>query len=160
MLKRHLTLSVVCSLIGLHPLVAQRGLAPVRRVVFGRPSGKPLGNASVSIAGGRFAMNTDPSGRFEFDSVPPGTFVITARHALLDSIGLPGLSTKALTSEDGGRGDINLSVPSFASMWRVACGDRRPPRDSGIVYGTIRDAESSRPIPAAPVGGSGCDFGF
>ncbi|HWJ16304.1 MAG TPA: carboxypeptidase regulatory-like domain-containing protein [Gemmatimonadaceae bacterium] len=158
MLKRHLTLSVVCSLIGLHPLVAQRGLARVRGVVFDSLRGKPLGNASVSIAGGRFAMNTDPSGRFEFDSVPPGTFVITARHALLDSIGLPGLSTKAVVTEDGGEGDINLSVPSFASMWRVACGDRRPPRDSGIVYGTIRDAESSRPIANASVEVSWSDF--
>ena len=155
MLKRHLTLSVVCSLLALHPLVAQRGLARVRGVVFDSLRGKPLGNASVSIAG-HFTMNTDPSGRFEFDSVPPGTFIITARHALLDSIGLPGLSTRAVVTEDGG--DINLSVPSFASMWRVACGERRPPRDSGIVYGTIRDAESSRPIANASVEVTWSDF--
>ena len=45
MLKRHLTLSVVCSLIGLHPLVAQRGLARVRGVVFDSLRGKPLGPA-------------------------------------------------------------------------------------------------------------------
>ena len=156
MLKRHLTLSVVCSLIALHPLVAQRGLARIRGVVFDSLRGKPLGNASVSIAGGRYTRNTDPSGRFEFDSVPPGTFIITARHALLDSIGLPGLSAKAVVTEDGG--DITLGVPSFASMWRVACGDRRPPRDSGIVYGTIRDAESSRPIANASVEVSWSDF--
>lgn len=151
MLKRHITLSVVCTLIGLHPVAAQRGMARVRGVVFDSLRGKPLGNASVSIAGGggQFTINTDPSGRFEFDSVPPGTHIITARHALLDSIGLPGLSTRAIVTE--GSSDVNLSVPSFASMWRVACGDRVPPRDSGIVYGTIRDAESSRPIANASV---------
>jgi hypothetical protein len=156
MLKRHLTLSVVCSLVALSPLAAQRGLARVRGVVFDSLRGKPLGNASVSIAGGHFTMNTDPSGRFEFDSVPPGTLIITARHALLDSIGLPGLSAKAVVTEGGG--DVNLSVPSFASMWRVACGDRQAPRDSGIVYGTIRDAESSRPIADASVEVTWSDF--
>ena len=156
MLKRHLTLSVVCSLVALTPVAAQHGLARVRGVVFDSLRGKPLGNASVSIAGGRFTMNTDPSGRFEFDSVPPGTLVVTARHALLDSIGLPGLSAKAVVTEGGS--DINLSVPSFASMWRVACGDRRPPRDSSIVYGTIRDAESSQPVANASVEVSWSDF--
>jgi hypothetical protein len=158
MLKRHLTLSVVCSLIALHPVAAQRGLVRVRGVVFDSLRGKPLSNASVSIAGGagNLTMNTDPSGRFEFDSVPPGTHVITARHALLDSIGLPGLSAKTVVTEAGG--DINLAVPSFASMWRAACGDRRAPRDSGIVYGTIRDAESSRPIANASIEVSWSDF--
>jgi len=157
-LKRHLTLSVACTLIGLHPVAAQRAMARVRGVVFDSLRGRPLGNASVSIAAGadHFTINTDPSGRFEFDSVPPGTHIITARHALLASIGLPGLSTKAVVTETGS--DINLSVPSFASMWRVACGDRRPPRDSGIVYGTIRDAESSRPIANASVEVSWSDF--
>jgi hypothetical protein len=158
MLKRHLTLSVVCTLIGLHPVAAQRGMARVRGVVFDSLRGKPLGNASVSIAGGEghFTISTDPSGRFQFDSVPPGTHIITARHALLDSIGLGGLSAKTVVTEDGT--DVNLSVPSFASMWRVACGDRRPPRDSGIVYGTIRDAESSRPIANAAVDVTWSDF--
>ena len=158
MLKRHLTLSVVCSFAALCPVAAQRGMARVRGVVFDSLRGKPLGNASVSIAGGggQFTINTDQSGRFEFDSVPPGTHIITARHALLDSIGLPGLSAKAVVTEDGG--DINLGVPSFASMWRVACGERLPPRDSSIVYGTIRDAESSQPVANASVEVSWSDF--
>ena len=157
MLKRHLRLSVVCSLIALHALGAQSAIARVRGVVFDSLRGKPLGNASVSIAGGHFTMNTDPSGRFEFDSVPPGTHIITARHAFLDSIGLPGISTKAVVTAEGG--DITLGVPSFASMWRVACGgDRRPPRDSGIVYGTIRDAESSQPVADASIEVSWSDF--
>ncbi len=156
MLKRHLTLSVICSLLALHPATAQRGVVRVRGVVFDSLRGKPLDNASVSIADGHMTKSTDPSGRFEFDSVPPGTHIITARHALLDSIGLPGLTTKALVTEDGS--EVNLSVPSFASMWRVACGERRAPRDSGIVYGTIRDAESSRPIANASVDVSWSDF--
>jgi hypothetical protein len=155
MLKRHLTLSVVCSFIALQPVTGQGGMARVRGVVFDSLRGKPLGNASVSIAGGHYT-STDPSGRFVFDSVPPGPHIFTARHALLDSIGLPGLSTKAVVTEGGG--DVNLSVPSFASMWRVACGERRPPRDSGIVYGTIRDAESSQTIANASIDVSWSDF--
>ena len=156
MLKRHLTLSVVYSLFALHAAWAQRGLAHVRGVVFDSLRGKPLSNASVSIAGGSLTKSTDPSGRFEFDSVPPGTHIITARHALLDSIGLPGLTTKAVVTEDGN--EVNLSVPSFASMWRVACGERHAPRDSGIVYGTIRDAESSQAIANAAIDVSWSDF--
>ncbi len=156
MLKRQLTLSVVCSLLAVHQAVAQRGMVHVRGVVFDSLRGKPLSNASVSIAGGTLTRSTDPSGRFEFDSVPAGALVITARHALLDSIGLPGLSRKAVVTEDGS--EINLSVPSFASMWRVACGERRAPRDSGIVYGTIRDAESSQPVASASIDVFWSDF--
>ena len=156
MLKRHLTLSVVCSLIALQAATGQPGVARVRGVVFDSLRGKPLSNASVSIAGGSVTKNTDPSGRFEFDSVPAGPHIITARHALLDSIGLPGLTTNAVVTENGN--EVNLSVPSFASMWRVACGDRRAPRDSGIVYGTIRDAESSQAVANASIDVSWSDF--
>ena len=43
-------------------------------------------------------------------------------------------------------------------MWRVACGERRAPRDSGIVYGTIRDAESGQAVAGASIDVSWSDF--
>jgi hypothetical protein len=45
-----------------------------------------------------------------------------------------------------GRDEVSLAVPSFATLWAVACGGGRAPRDSGIVYGTIRDANGGVPL--------------
>lgn len=147
--KRVALLALGCWMSGTHAIDAQQARLVVRGVVFDSLRGRPLKNASVSIAGGQFMSNTDDRGRFQFDSVPPGPQVVTAHHALLDSIGLPGLSARAVLAD--GDAEVNLGVPSFSSLWRAACGARRAPNDSSIVYGTIRDAETSRAIAGATI---------
>ena len=42
--------------------------------------------------------------------------------------------------------EVRLSIPSFATLWRTACGGRPPPRDSGLVFGTIRDVATGKPV--------------
>ncbi|MGE5730306.1 MAG: carboxypeptidase-like regulatory domain-containing protein [Gemmatimonas sp.] len=128
---------------------AQRGMVPVRGVVFDSLRRQPIRNAFVSMAGSEQVATTDSRGRFHFDSVPPGVHRITAQHPVLDSIGLSGLSAHAMVTD--GRAEVNLAVPSFVTLWRIACGDGRVPSDSGIVYGTIRDATGGAAVANAMV---------
>jgi hypothetical protein len=129
----------------------QTGSAPVsvRGVAFDGLRGHPLPNALITMAGSRRNTTTDERGRFEFDSVSPGVHAFSMQHAALDSIGFNGLTTRTMVTD--GHTEIRISVPSFASLWRVACGNRAPPSDSGFVYGSIRGADGERPVPNATV---------
>ena len=123
---------------------AQRGVVPVRGIVFDSIRGQPVRNAFVTIAGRPQTITTDARGRFQFDSVEPGVHQVMAQHPILDSIGFSGLSANATVTD--GSGEVQLSIPSFATLWHVACGPGRVPKDSGIVYGTIRDATNGKPV--------------
>jgi hypothetical protein len=129
---------------------AQRPIAPIHGVVFDSLRGQPLRDASVMMTGAHgSAISTDERGRFQFDSVSPGVYTITVHHAVLDSIGVFGLSAHATITD--GETDIHLAVPSFATLWRAACGAGRVPADSGIVYGTVRDVRSGAPVVGAAI---------
>jgi protocatechuate 3,4-dioxygenase beta subunit len=127
---------------------APRLVVPVRGIVFDSLRGRPLANAFVTVAGVSGASATDSKGRFRFDSVPPGIYTITAQHPVLDSIGLSGLAARA-TVEAGGR-EVQLAVPSFETLWRSSCAGRVP-RDSGIVFGNVRQAKGGVPVPNAAI---------
>ncbi len=130
------------------PALAQRGALPLRGIVFDSLRGQPMRDAFVSIAGGTQVITTDARGRFQFDSVAAGPHEIMAQHPILDSIGLSGLSAHAIVSDR--TGEVRLAVPSFATLWRAACGTSAVPKDKGIVYGTIRDARGT-PVANAAV---------
>ena len=131
------------------PALAQRGPLPLRGMVFDSLRGQPMRDAFVSIAGRAAVTTTDARGRFQFDSVEPGPHEIMAQHPILDSIGLSGLSAHATVSES--TNEVRLAVPSFATLWRAACGNGGAPKDKGIVYGTIRDAAQGTPVANAVV---------
>lgn len=145
-------LGLSCALVGAlvlsHPASAQRRIVAVRGMVFDSLRGQPLRHALVTMAGGA-VINTDDRGRFQFDSVIPGAYTFTVHHAVLDSIGFTGLT--AHTSISDTTGEVRLAVPSFATLWRFACGRRRAPLDSGIVYGTVRDVAGGAPVADASV---------
>src|SRR3954463_14387435 len=103
------------------PAPSQRGALPLRGMVFDSLRGQPMRDAFVSIAGGAQVITTDARGRFQFDSVAPGPHEIMAQHPILDSIGLSGLTAHAVVSD--ATGEVRLAVPSFATLWRAACGN-------------------------------------
>jgi hypothetical protein len=121
-------------------------LVPVQGVVFDSVRGRPLGNATVTIDPGR-STTTDARGRFHFDSVPTGVRTISVQHATLDTLGLFGISRKAAVRNPDG--EILLGIPSFATLWRNGCGPSKPPADSGILYGVVRDVQTRRAIRGA-----------
>jgi len=119
------------------------GSATVRGEAYDSLNKRPLDGAMISIQGFGRSTTADSRGRFHFDSVAPGTYTVVAYHAVLDSIGLGALSARTMVGTTSGQ--VSLVVPSFDSFWRLACGNRAAPPDSGIVYGTIRDATSEKP---------------
>ena len=126
---------------------------PVHGVAYDSIRREPLRDAFVSLLGVQSGnarnTTTDSHGRFEFDSVAPGDYTFAIQHAALDSLGLTGVSRKATVGNEGE--EIRLGVPSFATLWRVECGGLRVPKDSGFVFGTIRDAGTLLPVANAHV---------
>lgn len=64
-------------------------------------------------------------------------------HDVLDSLGFSG-RTARLTVGDRAT-DIIIAVPSFATLWKAACGGTPPPADTGFVYGAIQSADGALP---------------
>ncbi|HEY4304772.1 MAG TPA: carboxypeptidase-like regulatory domain-containing protein [Gemmatimonadaceae bacterium] len=121
-------------------------LLPVRGVVFDSVRGRPLRDALVTIDAGR-STTTDMHGRFHFDSVPEGMRTISVQAASLDTLGFFGISRQARVHETAG--EIRVAVPSFATLWRNACGTSKAPSDSGIIYGVVRDVRTKAPVRGA-----------
>ena len=140
---------IVGAVLALPALAQQQRPLSLRGMVFDSLRGQPIRDAFVSIAGHAEVITTDARGRFQFDNLPPGPHEVMAQHPILDSIGLSGLSARATLSEASN--EVRLAVPSFATLWRAACGSGPVPKDSGIVYGTIRDAARGTPVANALV---------
>jgi len=130
-------------------LAAQTSTVQVRGVAFDSVRGVPLPGAVITMAGDSRTVRADNRGRFTFDSVTTGPHAFSAQHAALDSLGFSGITTRATVSD--GRAEIRIAGPSFATLWRSVCGTNRIPKDSGFVYGTVRDAVTQKPVPNATV---------
>ena len=135
-------------------MLAQRPLVSVTGVAYDSLGRAPLLGAFVTLAGTAHSTRSttsDEHGLFRFDSVAPGTYTVAMQHAVFDSIGISGASIRVAISD--GRDTLQLSTPSFARIWSVACGATPVPgsRDSGVVFGTLRSAETRRPIANATV---------
>jgi hypothetical protein len=136
------------SLGGATAVRAQGTGVTVQGIAYDSVRREVLPNAFVTLAG-RASVTTDGRGRFAFADVAPGTHVIEMQHARLDSMGLPGISVRARVTD--GSEAITVAIPSFATLWRAACGDRPAPPDSGFVYGTVRDARSGARVADAAI---------
>jgi hypothetical protein len=132
------------------PLASQSTprLVSVSGIAYDSLRGAPLANAFVILQERSKSTMSDERGRFRFDSVPPGTYTFAMQHAVFDSLGLSGATSKATVTD--GKAAVLLSVPSFAALWKAVCGPNpAPQRDTGFVYGTVKDAKNRRPVPQA-----------
>ena len=134
---------------------AQRQPVTLHGFVFDSLRGQPLRDAAIIIGNNIPVIRTDDDGRFRMDSVLPGVYDITAQHPLFDSIGLSGLTVHAVVRT--GARDIALAVPSFETLWRRTCRGRAP-KDSGIVFGTVRHAAGGASVSNAAISLSWVDL--
>lgn len=110
----------------------------------------PLANAFITISERSRSATSDAKGRFVFDTLPPGTYTFAMQHAVFDSLGLSGATTRATVTD--GKTLVTLAVPSFATFWKAVCGQVPVPgRDSGLVYGSVREARKGQPMADATV---------
>ncbi len=122
----------------------------VSGLAFDSLRGTPLANAFVMINGRSRSTTSDAKGRFSFDTLAPGTYTFAMQHAVFDSLGLSGATTRAVVTD--GKSVVVLAVPSFATLWRAVCGGVPvPATDTGLVYGNIRDARKQDPVAQASV---------
>lgn len=152
-------LSIACAtgaFLGLASLaLAQRQTSaasdrvPLVGVAYDSLRGAPLVGAFVSLAGTERVARSDSSGRFRFDSVARGAQTLVLLHASLDSVGLSGISARV----DAGDGVVaRIGIPSFATLWRAACGSAAVPSDRGFIFGSVRSAVDGRPASGVSVG--------
>lgn len=131
------------------PKMTMRGFA------FDSLNRKAMTAALVGIAGSNRTTVTDSSGHFQFDSMPPGAYRLLTQHEGLEAVGIPQQTTHAVlaTADDF----VNITVPSFETMWRSACGSPPPGKDTALVYGTVRGGARTRPVRGATVMASWVD---
>jgi len=118
----------------------------------------PLSGAFIAIVGSGRTAVSDERGLFVFDSVAPGTYTFAMQHDVLDSIGLSGASARAIITT--GRDTVTIAVPSFGALWHAACHTPTPPRDSALVFGTVRGIGGQRAAAGAAVSASWFDVGY
>ncbi|MES2176585.1 MAG: carboxypeptidase regulatory-like domain-containing protein [Gemmatimonadota bacterium] len=148
-MRRALSLVAVVLAVGGEVVAQTPNVIPrIRGLAFDSLRGQPLANAFVAIAGGPWSTTSDARGRFELEMVPGGAQSIILQHATLDTLGFSGLTTRVLLTDGA---EVRVGTPSFATLWRRACGDRPAPTDSGFVYGTVYDAAGSKPIAGAGI---------
>ncbi|MES2177234.1 MAG: carboxypeptidase regulatory-like domain-containing protein [Gemmatimonadota bacterium] len=128
-------------------VVTVNEFARVRGIAWDSLNARPLKGALVSITGRPDGFTTDSTGAFAFDSISPGTYTLSAFHQAMDSIGLSGASRRIEVRQD--RDSVRLAIPSFGTLWKAACGKKPVPRDSGFVFGMVRDATRREPLQGA-----------
>ena len=129
-------------------IAAAQGPLTLRGVAYDSIASRPLAGAMITLNAVRTAFS-DERGAFSFDSVSPGTLTFDMTHAVLDSMGLPGIAARIAIT--GAMTPVTLAIPSFATLWSAACGDRPAPADSGFVYGTVRSARDGADVSGAEI---------
>ncbi len=93
----------------------------------------------------RFTL-ADESGRFRFDSLPPGQHSFVATHPALDSVGPYQLSA-AIDAPGGRVSEAVITTPSPSRIYASICGEEMSAFGiDGVVMGTPRDARSGQPL--------------
>ncbi len=135
------------------PAIAAHGQTPpgvLRGVVFDSLiTGRPLEGAEVWIESTNRMARSDAAGNFVLGAVPPGRYLLTFYHPMLDSAGVFVPPVMVDVASDSST-NVKLATPSPEQAHRLLC-RRDPLRQTGSIVGMIRNAASGKPIAAATV---------
>jgi TonB-dependent Receptor Plug Domain. len=145
------------GLAALAPLaLVQTSAAQARGVVMDSVHRRPLGAATVIAtpsAGladtGFHAALTDARGRFAFEGLRSGRYLLTVEHPWIDSTGI-GVPPVTVDVPAGGDVTTALGIPSTATLRRVFCPAALTDSTLGVMLGVVRGADGA-PIPGARV---------
>ncbi len=132
------------------PAASKTGKAQIVGVVVDSLNGRFLPDADVVIEGTKATLETDSLGKFEIDSLAPGTYRVGVFHPLLDTLGIT-LVTKPFHIGPDSSSLVLLAVPSAATIIRAACADKPGGGDKSAVIGHVYDPETLQPIAQAEV---------
>ena len=130
--------------------IAAADFGRVEGVVFDSLAGRTVAGATVWIAGTVRSTTSDQKGFYALDSIPLGRQIIAFSAPAFDSAGL-GTLGRAFNVTAGVDSQINLASRSLHTLWTVLCKYRvANGKDSGIVYGTVTDADTKTRLVKAP----------
>jgi hypothetical protein len=132
------------------PAPAKTGKAQIIGVVVDSLNGRYLSNADIIIEGAKTSLETDSLGKFEIDTLPPGTYQVGVFHALLDTLSI-ALASKPFHVGPDSSSFIVLAVPSAATIVHGMCPVQPNARGSSAVIGHVNDPETLRPVAQAEV---------
>lgn len=131
----------------------------IRGTAFDSLRNAPLDGAIITATrtGTTRSAMSDSLGHFEL-ALDSGAYNVTLQHANIDSLGLAGVSRPFVARSAADL--LVTAVPSFATLWRIACGTAPVPRDSGFVFGSVSEADGRTHAANAEVHIAWLDFGM
>lgn len=132
---------------------APAGIGRVVGLVYDSLGRGPLARALVQIVPidpgsmerGRQSVDSDGDGRFSFEGLRAGRYLVGFFHAKLDSLGMEP-EPRRVEVRAGRDAVVDLAVPSGATIVERTC--RLPAADSaGVILGVTRDAASGQGLP-------------
>jgi hypothetical protein len=156
-------LPIVASLLLAVPLAAQTGRIQGTIKETARPRG--VKGASVMIARLdpdpplAFGAKPDEQGRYHFDSVPVGRYMIQLTHEALDSLELSLPASEVFIAE-GRTAEVGFSLPTSLALRDAVCRGLTLGKETGAVTGHVYDADTEQPLANADVALSWTDLSF
>lgn len=120
--------------------------------VHARPlSGVMVMLSRVTLDPQRFvAATSDAKGRYHFDSLAAGRYAITFSSDVLDSLDIV-LPDRKATVMPGQSVQVDLAIPSGATLRMAACPGLHLAEGTGAVVGSVVDAKTDQPLADARV---------
>lgn len=106
-----------------------------------------------------FGAKPDERGRYHFDSLPAGRYMIQLRHEALDSLDL-SLPVSEVFIAAGQTAEVPFSLPSSLALRDAVCRGLTLATQTGAVVGHVMDADTDRPLANADVAISWTDLSF
>jgi hypothetical protein len=139
---------------GVHTVLAPPG--SISGTAYDSTRFAPLGRAVITLQGTGLTTHTDAFGRYRFDDVQPGSYMLTLYHSRLDS--LPAydvLGTKA-TVLQGKEAVSAVAIPPLERSMLHRCVRRLAAEDEGGImyvpaFGIVRDSVSGARLAGATV---------
>jgi hypothetical protein len=107
-------------------------------------AGRPFPQVAVRLAGTPFNTTTNAQGEFRLDSLPPGSFVLIARHPGYTSIGMAAADER-IDLKEGTTTRPTLRAASTAQLMDRLCPTTRPRGDRAVVRLVATDTSGLQP---------------
>ena len=121
-------------------------------------SGGGLAGATIRLRGTRYVARSDSSGRFKFDSLPPGSYTLMADHFAYEALGMV-LGQQEVSLGDGATVSVAVRAPGTEAIIARLCDGKKPVRRLATLRVTVLDSATSVPVRNLPLRLSWKEYG-